>query len=92
MNEDKHSMPTDSIPSDPPEKITTPDDQAISSQVLKSAYNAFKKHWKVTRLRLRVSHWPRPLEFRLKIGNCRHRGPPKSFHVPCGKNSSSKVA
>ena len=32
------------------EPKTTPDAEPISSQVLKSAYNAFKKRWKLTRL------------------------------------------
>jgi hypothetical protein len=50
MSEDNHSLPPDSISSDSPDKATAPGDQAISGQVLKSAYNAFKKRWKLTRL------------------------------------------
>src|SRR5688572_4438827 len=50
MSEDQHSLPPDSIPSDSADQGTASGGQPISSQVLKSAYNAFKKRWKLTRL------------------------------------------
>src|SRR5688572_19918166 len=50
MSEDQHLGPPDSIPSEPADQGTAPSEQPISAQVLKSAYNAFKKRWKLTRL------------------------------------------
>ena len=38
------------VPTDSANHGATPSEEAISSQVLKSAYNAFKKRWKLTRL------------------------------------------
>ena len=49
MSEDQHSRPPDSIPSEPADQGPAPSEQP-SAQVLKSAYNAFKKRWKLTRL------------------------------------------
>ena len=38
------------VPTDSANQGATPSEEPISSQVLKSAYNAFKKRWKLTRL------------------------------------------
>ena len=51
MAEDyNHSQPPDPIPTGSGDQGATPSQEPISSQVLKSAYNAFKKRWKLTRL------------------------------------------
>jgi hypothetical protein len=50
MSEDQNSLPPDSIRSDSAEQGTASSGEPISSQMLKSAYNAFKKRWKLTRL------------------------------------------
>jgi hypothetical protein len=49
-DEPDNSQSPDLPPGDSPEHGTPPGDQPISAQVLKSAYNAFKKRWKLTRL------------------------------------------
>jgi hypothetical protein len=50
MSEDQHPLPPDSNPSDSADQAAASSGQPISSHVLKSAYNAFKKRWKLTRL------------------------------------------
>jgi hypothetical protein len=53
MSDDPDQPPTDatsSLPAGHDELSTPPGNEPISSQVLKSAYNAFKKRWKLTRL------------------------------------------
>ena len=47
---DNDPPPTVSLPTGSEDQSTTPSEQPLSSQVLKSAYNAFKKRWKLTRL------------------------------------------
>jgi hypothetical protein len=56
MPEDDHNLPpsdtapTGSAPSDAAAVNTGSNEEAIAPDVLKSAYNAFKKRWKLTRL------------------------------------------
>src|SRR3990172_8383587 len=45
MSEDQNTPPTESTPD-----TAAPTEAVIAPEVLKSAYNAFKKRWKVTRL------------------------------------------
>jgi len=51
MSENDNDLPpTVPSPTGSGEQHATSSEQPISSQVLKSAYNAFKKRWKLTRL------------------------------------------
>jgi hypothetical protein len=50
MPEDSDQARASSSPTDPAAGAPAPPDAAPSREVLKSAYNAFKKRWKLTRL------------------------------------------